>query len=364
MSFSIVNSLIVLIIFQCFFCTLFLFNSKKGKTVSNNILGVFLLILGVQFFTIFIEEAGWLDFKNYYLPVKFLYGPVIYWYTKSIIIKEFKFQSKDAIHLLPFLLSFLLILDILTLNEAHIILTVQISIFYYLIASMRYTRIHNRVLMDTRSNIDKISLVWLNQLLIFFMIIMTFDLLYHSFGFTIEFENTSIFYVLQLLVILSLVSTVVLKGLHYPELFSGITEEEISISMKSASQKYSSSNLSENDLTLYKEKIVDALKDKTLYLNPELSLGDLADEVDLSSRNLSYVINSQFQMNFADLINTYRIEAAVKIFEESQDPKQTILEVIYEVGFNSKSSFYNSFKKVIGKTPKEFKNDLKQNIQD
>ncbi len=364
MSISIVNSILALIIFQCFFCTLFLFNTKRGKSVSNYILGSLLLILGAQFFAIYVEEAGWFNFKNYYLPFKFLYGSTIFFYTKSIILKDFSFRRRDTVHLLPFFLSILLALDIVPINDSYIILTVQSSIFAYLIASFQSTRVHHKVLKETRSNFDKISLDWLNQLLIFLIVIMIIDFIYHSTGFSIVLDDMTTVYVFQLLVILSLVSTIVLKGLKYPELFSGITDEEISFSKSNESQKYSSSSLNEDDLEKNRDKVINALAKEKLYLNPDLSLNDLSEEVGISSRNLSYVINSQFEMNFADLINTYRIEAAVKIFEESKDPKQTILEVIYEVGFNSKSSFYTSFKKVVGKTPKEFKEDLKHNDRD
>tara|TARA_R110000868_G_scaffold304437_2_gene564971 strand:+ start:42 stop:1136 length:1095 start_codon:yes stop_codon:yes gene_type:complete len=364
MSISIENSIIVLIIFQCFFCTLFLFNTKRGKSVSNTILGVLLLILGSQFFTIFVQEAGWFDFKNYFLPFKFLYGPTIFFYTKSIILKEFRFKKKDTIHLIPFLISILLAIEIIAIKEPYIILIVQISMFTYLIASFQSTRIHHYVLKETQSNFDKLSLDWLKQLLVFLIAIIIIDFIYHGSGVSIGLDDMTSVYVVQLMVILTLVSTIVLKGLKYPELFSGITDEEISISKNIESQKYSTSNLSEEDLILGKNKVTDALVNEKLYLNPDLSLNDLSEKVAISSRNLSYVINSQFKMNFADLINTYRIKAAVKIFEESKDPKQTILEVIYEVGFNSKSSFYNSFKKVVGKTPKEFKNDLKHKIPD
>lgn len=363
MSDTIVNSIVVLIIFQCFFCTLFLFNTNRGKSLSNSILGFYLLILGAQFFTIFIEEAGWFDFKNYYLPLKLLYGPIIFFYTKSIILKDFSFKIKNALHTVPFFLSLFLVFELVKLEESIVILIVQTSIFAYLIASFQATRIHKKVLKETRSNFDKISLDWLNHLLIFFIAIMVTDFIYHSSGFTIVFEDMTTVYMLQLLFILSLVSTIVLKGLKYPELFSGITEDEIALSKINDSKKYSSSSLSAQDLKHFKKIVIATLVEEKLYLNPEFSLNELSEKVDISSRNLSYVINSQFHMNFADLVNSYRIEAAVKIFEEAKDPKQTILEVIYEVGFNSKSSFYNSFKKVVGKTPKEFKNELKKTIK-
>lgn len=360
MSLTLLNSVHVLIIFQCFFCTLFLFNTQKGKSISNFILGICLLVLGGQFFIILVEQARWLDFKDYYLPLKFLYGPVIFIYVKSIILKDYFFKEILLAHLIPSFASILIVLDLISMNESTIILLVQSSIVLYLFASILEIRTHRKVLEKTRSNIEKISLNWLKQLLSFFVVIIMIDFFYHIVGIEINVGNSNIIYLIQLLVILSLVSTVVLKGLRYPELFQGFTEDEISLASNEGTKKYSSSSLSNDDLRLYKDKLIEVLENEKLYLNPDLSLNDLSECIGISSRNLSYVINSQFEMNFADLINKYRIKEAVHLFEESNDSKQTVLEVVYEVGFNSKSSFYTYFKKTMGITPNKFKKELQE----
>jgi AraC-like DNA-binding protein len=87
-------------------------------------------------------------------------------------------------------------------------------------------------------------------------------------------------------------------------------------------------------------------------------LQNLADRLSMSSRNLSYVINFHINKNFFDFINSYRIEEAKRIFQQPDHPK-TVLEVLYSVGFNSKSVFNTAFKKNTGMTPTEY---LKQNF--
>ena len=62
------------------------------------------------------------------------------------------------------------------------------------------------------------------------------------------------------------------------------------------------------------------------------------------------------QQNFFDFINRYRIEEATRLLTNPEDKKITILEVLYKVGFNSKSSFNTLFKKYTGITPTEFRN--------
>ena len=95
-------------------------------------------------------------------------------------------------------------------------------------------------------------------------------------------------------------------------------------------------------------------KDK-LFLNPDLSLDTLAAKLDVTSKKLSQTINETFNQNFFEYINTYRIEEAKQIFENTSDSRLTVLEVMYDCGFNSKSSFNTIFKAKTGITPSEYK---------
>ena len=91
------------------------------------------------------------------------------------------------------------------------------------------------------------------------------------------------------------------------------------------------------------------------YLDPDLTLMDLAEKTLIPYRALSEVINNTLKQNFYDYINEYRIRAAQKLLSERESKFKTVLEVLYEVGYNSKSSFNNAFKKYTGMTPTEFK---------
>ena len=91
------------------------------------------------------------------------------------------------------------------------------------------------------------------------------------------------------------------------------------------------------------------------YLEPELTLNDLATQIAVKPKLLSQVINELMHRNFFEFINHYRIEEAKRLLTNPKDKKITVLEVMYEVGFNSKSSFNTLFKKHTGLTPGEFK---------
>ena len=96
------------------------------------------------------------------------------------------------------------------------------------------------------------------------------------------------------------------------------------------------------------------------YLNPSLTLFDVSSMTGIPPRSLSDVINSSLNKNFYDFINSFRIKEAETLLAESHETKKTILEILYQVGFNTKSSFNQAFKKHSGITPTQFK---KQQLQ-
>ncbi|MBL0745606.1 helix-turn-helix domain-containing protein [Chryseolinea sp. Jin1] len=106
-------------------------------------------------------------------------------------------------------------------------------------------------------------------------------------------------------------------------------------------------------LTLYMEKYQP-------YTNPKLSLVELASRLKLQPHILSKVINSGFGMNFFDYVNTYRIDEFKRRVEDPQYKNYTLLGIALDVGFNSKTAFNRSFKKITSQTPSAFFNTLKE----
>ena len=94
------------------------------------------------------------------------------------------------------------------------------------------------------------------------------------------------------------------------------------------------------------------------WLDPDLTLEQLASQLRLRPKLLSQAINEGLGRNFFEFINTYRIDEAKRLLTNPADKKITVLEVLYQVGFNSKSSFNTVFKKQTGMTPSEFKKKM------
>ena len=110
----------------------------------------------------------------------------------------------------------------------------------------------------------------------------------------------------------------------------------------------------EEDWEIEKRALTELMGAEKPYLNPKLTLSLLAETSGQNSHQLSRLINEGFGVNFNDFINSYRIEAFKRATREEQYQNHTILAIALMVGFNSKTAFNRSFKKLTGKTPREW----------
>ncbi len=115
-----------------------------------------------------------------------------------------------------------------------------------------------------------------------------------------------------------------------------------------------SPSIAETELMHWKEKIYNLLVNKKLYEEPELSLVDVAKQLNTNVSVLSKAINQGFEMNFNDLVNFHRVQAVIEMLKKSEHKKQTLLGIAFDVGFNSKATFNRAFKKFTSSTPKEW----------
>jgi AraC-like DNA-binding protein len=209
---------------------------------------------------------------------------------------------------------------------------------------------YRKIIKDKYSQIDQINLDWLSFSLNTFALLTVISLIHNFIALA---ENRSVFMatlILLLIFIFYFVNRVILKALRQPEIFAGISQNEIT--------KYLGSNLTPSQMEAYKEQLLALLRTEKSYLDPQVSLADLSEKLSVSTKHLSQIINQSFNKSFFDFINSYRIQEAQQILKESRDDKLTVLEVMYQSGFNSKSSFNTAFKKETGQTPTEFRKTI------
>ncbi len=101
------------------------------------------------------------------------------------------------------------------------------------------------------------------------------------------------------------------------------------------------------------QKLLFLMEEEKVYRDPNLTLKSLSARLLISPRFLSEIINEKLHRNFIELVNHYRIREARQILA-APDKQQSILEVSYQIGFNSKSAFNRAFKFFSGMTPSEF----------
>jgi AraC-like DNA-binding protein len=105
---------------------------------------------------------------------------------------------------------------------------------------------------------------------------------------------------------------------------------------------------------IFTQKLEKVMNEKTLYKNPNLTLQDLSKEINISSHQLSQLLNNNLNKNFTSFVNEFRIKEACEIM--AQNDKLTLESIGYDVGFNSKSTFFSAFKKQTGTTPLNYQN--------
>jgi len=135
----------------------------------------------------------------------------------------------------------------------------------------------------------------------------------------------------------------------------GMTKDEESAPVPLVSKPLPSAELKQKGIWLKK-----AVEAGLFYQDAELSLGSLAERLDLHPHELSRIINLALKKNFNDFINEYRIREVTRKMQDPAYDRLTLLGIALDAGFNSKSTFNRTFRQMTGKSPAEYKNYLKK----
>ena len=122
-------------------------------------------------------------------------------------------------------------------------------------------------------------------------------------------------------------------------------------------EKYASKKIENTEAEQLKVLLHKTMHDKQFYKNTDIKLQDIASELSISSHKLSQFLNDNLGKSFALFINEYRIEEAKRLLVENNS--YTLEAIGFEAGFSSRSTFYATFKRIIGQTPSEFKKQYK-----
>ena len=151
---------------------------------------------------------------------------------------------------------------------------------------------------------------------------------------------------------LYLVGTITFSVVFYGLLFFFLFKKNRDTIFQDIPEKYGSKKIDDTEAKFLIEQLNSLMKEKELYKKTDIKLRLVAKNIHISTHKLSQLLNDNLGKSFASFINDHRIDEAKRLLEEND---QFTLEAIgFESGFSSKSSFYATFKKVVGKTPAEF----------
>ncbi len=119
--------------------------------------------------------------------------------------------------------------------------------------------------------------------------------------------------------------------------------------------KYIRSQLSREESCGYFNQIIFLVEKDKLFINPNLILRDIADQMPISRTYVSQIINENSGCNFYDFINTYRVEEVKKCLADENKKNKCILDCALNAGFKSKATFNTIFKKETGQTPSQYR---------
>ncbi len=156
--------------------------------------------------------------------------------------------------------------------------------------------------------------------------------------------------------VLLLYTEPVLKPLRSNPLFQELMLQALGngTTVKESKRKYKKSLLDNKELKQYQQQLNQLMVASAPYLNPNLTLRNLAKLLEIPHNHLSQLLNEGFDQNFSEFVNSFRLET---FKEKVADPSQrylTILALAYDSGFNSKTVFNTYFKKIMGITPRAY----------
>jgi AraC-like DNA-binding protein len=353
---ALIYSLAILTAILLLIFSAFSFNYKKGRMRSHKILAAFLFansLYIIDFSLTAIQNATGLYlqwFEGIGSSFGFLFGPLLYLYTCSITENNFKFKSSQLIHLVVFSAVFISVIIKIQVPFIYEYGALHLQTTPYMVACFIIILKYRNKIKNYYSSIDKLNLTWMLYVVGAFFFMWMVDLL-NFILFDLNFISPAqgnYLTFLSLLINFIFAILIFYKALQQPEIFSGISEPE-------KSQKYEQSRLTEEEKKEYLQKLEQFFITQKPFLNPEITISEVANQLNVSSKYLSQAINETLGKNFYDFINSYRIDEAKKQLKNEASSRKTVLEVLYESGFNSKSAFNSAFKKHTGYTPTEFR---------
>lgn len=291
-----------------------------------------------------------------------LKGPAIYLYFCVLTQQKLTLNRRHALHLLPALLALLCIaLFSVSSNDLRQVATAgerlpttavellwdfaSLVPFIYSVAALLQVRHYRNALKDEYSHYSEEELTWLSALAWGVFISWTWTLIVHVVA---KFSSSAVADYMGIAdnyLAFILINAFFAYSLTYAQRLLGTNPKE------EVSEKASEEEPSEPAIA----KVRIAMEEDRIFLKKNLNLEQFSERIDLPAKEVSSVINKHFGTNFFEFVNSYRVEAAKALLADPEKSDMTVLDVLLESGFNSKSAFHRFFSRLVGMSPTEYR---------
>ncbi len=341
--------------------------TKRNRTSADFIMILLLLLFACHSLLILMNYnvTHFTFFRILSINLTLLYGPLLLFYVKILWTTNIDFKFKLFIHTIPFYVFLFLTFIFFDHRTYDRILSMlgAVSGLGYCVLTLAYVRQYEKRIINLYSTTKGVSLDWLNRLIIsviviwviiFILIVMKqiFDIYINLYWFFILipfFISYIGYYALKQMITIQNNST--------PILLANEINDTNPTAIKQRSS-YKKSGLSEQDMKKIFRTLENVMKTEKVYLNPNLNLRDLANKTQIPQHHITQTLNSFVKKNFYDYINNYRVEEYIERLKNDDGNNFSLLGIALDCGFNSKSTFNRTFKKVTGFPPSEYKNKL------
>lgn len=274
----------------------------------------------------------------------FAYGPLIYYFVRTITLAEPRFEWHDRLHGLPFLVA-------MPFSPAGPIfnLLILFSITAYLTAGYRHIKAHNAAI---KANLPEGHLARLDWVVGAFWALVALTV---ADGLRIlaapaAFQAAA--YPATLSGVFLVFCWLIFNVWRYREQFEGWTPQDLTELAPAPESALTDDEIRSADRALAQ------LAQDGIYLLPRLKLSDFADNVGIEPRDLSRLLYRHTGKRFPQIVNRLRVEEAQRRIRDAGDGPLNLLRLSYDTGFNSKSSFNLVFKQITGQTPSAYRKSV------
>ncbi|MEL0454752.1 helix-turn-helix transcriptional regulator [Flavobacteriaceae bacterium SZ-1-7] len=375
MNFNIYNIIIIAGILQGFIFVAVVLCSKKYQSKSTLFLTGLIFCYSASILIYILPDIGLISlteaYRYLFLPFASIIPVLIYFYVIYFLNPSYKFSLTDKLLFLPFVLF----LSVFIAYKAFILFgieametitsTFKFWIYFNEIFSVFYSIVLIGILMvkvfkygASKEKFDlkfiRPGLTWLKTMLIFiYVFVFVWGYLTYVNIFTSSIKENHFYYLW-----IPMAVTIYLFG-HIGVYKHGIIKERLKIrnyinTNEKNDKKASHTNQNIKDFENY-------LINEKAYLDSNLSLESVADHLKLSPSYLSRIIHSHLDTSFSDYVHSLRAKEAQNYLSNPEFSKYTMVAIGLEAGFNSRSAFFNIFKKETGKTPFQYKKEYLKN---